>query len=267
MIRIGVARYVAALKFAYNPTITEEIKRLPAWGRGWNRDERQWEVAPPLMPLLVERLRALTGMALDAPPAEAYHPPVSVTLEALYVGRVKGEGELAAANVMTLSRQWMAALWGPAVLRWFGATPASANTPATLYELIGASPDASAAELTNAIKRQLRQWHPDVCREPDAAERTRQLLEARAILLDPVQRSRYDAGLEAARLAGMRRQSAGGEFRPPLRSGRITGTGYKVVDRWIIASIRSWDDLVDDRGRTAVVSWPAGAEDPVVVWV
>lgn len=267
MILMGVTGSVGFLKSAYNPIVTEEIKRLPSWARAWNADAREWEIAPPLMPLLAARLTALTGQPLDAPPADAYRPPASVTIEALYVGKVKGEGEGAAAHVMTLSRQWRAALWGPAVYRWFGATPASANTPATLYELIGASPDASAAELANAIKRQLRQWHPDVCREPDAAERTRQLLEARAILLDPAQRARYDAGLEAARLAGVRATASGDEYRSPLRSGRITGLGYKIVDRWVVHEIRHWDDLVDDRGRVAVVSWPNGADAPVVTWV
>lgn len=267
MIHIQASGYVCAIRYPYNPVFTDAIKALPAWTRGWNRDKQQWEIAPLVAPRIIDQLSALSGQSLAAPPADAYHPPVSVTVEALYVGRIKGDGDFAAANVMTLSRQWRAVLWGPAVYRWFGVQPASA-TPASLYDLIGVSPTASAAELANAIKRQLRQWHPDVCREPDAAERTRRILEARAILLAPAQRARYDAGLEAARLAAGRAASrSDGEYRPPLRSGRITGQGYKIVDRWVVADIRHWDDLTDDQGRVAVVSWPHGADEPVVLWV
>jgi len=68
-----------------------------------------------------------------------------------------------------------------------------------LYELLGVAPAASAAELSKAYRAQLWRYHPDTragsppsTGSDEAAEAIRNLLQAYAILRDPVRRAEYD---------------------------------------------------------------------------
>lgn len=84
----------------------------------------------------------------------------------------------------------------------------------------------------------------------------------------PALRARYNAGLAAERLMrGSGGITRAGEYRPPLRSGVINGRGYTVAGKLLMVAIERWDDLTDAHGRTAVVSFPTGVNDPVVTWV
>lgn len=73
----------------------------------------------------------------------------------------------------------------------------------TLYDRLGATPDASTEALRRAFVARARQHHPDLERDPDrrrAAERRMQEVnEAWSVLGDPVRRAAYDRslGLEA----------------------------------------------------------------------
>jgi tetratricopeptide (TPR) repeat protein len=65
----------------------------------------------------------------------------------------------------------------------------------THYHTIGVSSDATTEEITAAFRRKAKQWHPDVCRYPDAEERMKEINEAAEILCNPVRRSKYDESL------------------------------------------------------------------------
>ena len=41
---------------------------------------------------------------------------------------------------------------------------------ATHYQVLGVAPDADAAEIKKAYRKLVRRYHPDVSKEPDAAE-------------------------------------------------------------------------------------------------
>jgi len=62
----------------------------------------------------------------------------------------------------------------------------------TYYERLGVSPDASADEIETAYREKLKETHPDVSDESDAQERTQRLIEAKDVLTDEKERSRYD---------------------------------------------------------------------------
>jgi len=68
------------------------------------------------------------------------------------------------------------------------------------YEILGVSREASAEELRRAFRTKARSCHPDVCQEPDAEERFKEVSEAYEVLRDSERRSIYDryghAGLE-----------------------------------------------------------------------
>src|SRR5277367_1009372 len=75
----------------------------------------------------------------------------------------------------------------------------------TYYEILGVPESATAAEIEAAFKAKAREGHPDTvpaentCMRKVAAEAFKDLSEAKAALLDPTMRQKYDAGLAASR--------------------------------------------------------------------
>lgn len=60
------------------------------------------------------------------------------------------------------------------------------------YEILGVSKDADDKEIKSAFRRLAKKYHPDVSKEPDAAEKFKEAQEAYAVLSDPDKRSKYD---------------------------------------------------------------------------
>ena len=60
------------------------------------------------------------------------------------------------------------------------------------YEVLGVSKDASAAEIKSAFRKLAKKYHPDVSKEPDAAEKFKEAQEAYAVLSDDAKRKQYD---------------------------------------------------------------------------
>lgn len=60
------------------------------------------------------------------------------------------------------------------------------------YEVLGVSKTATDAEIKSAFRRLAKKYHPDVCKEPDAAEKFKEAQEAYAVLSDASKRQQYD---------------------------------------------------------------------------
>lgn len=71
------------------------------------------------------------------------------------------------------------------------------------YEVLGVSRNASKDEIKKAYRKLARQYHPDVNKEPDAAEKFKEINEANEVLMDDQKRATYDQfGHDAANGAG-----------------------------------------------------------------
>lgn len=60
------------------------------------------------------------------------------------------------------------------------------------YEILGISKSASDADIKKAYRRLAKKYHPDVNKEPDAAEKFKEVQEAYDVLSDAQKRSQYD---------------------------------------------------------------------------
>jgi curved DNA-binding protein CbpA len=60
------------------------------------------------------------------------------------------------------------------------------------YVILGVSTDATLADIKKAYRKLAKQYHPDVNKNSDAAERFREITEAYDTLTDPDRRRRYD---------------------------------------------------------------------------
>jgi curved DNA-binding protein len=76
------------------------------------------------------------------------------------------------------------------------------------YSALGVAPDASADDIKRARRKLARKYHPDLNKEPDAAERMKEINEAYEVLGDAQKRAAYDK----LRQGGFR---AGQDFQPP----------------------------------------------------
>jgi curved DNA-binding protein len=74
------------------------------------------------------------------------------------------------------------------------------------YATLGVDKNATADDIKKAYRRLARKYHPDVSKEPDAAERMAAINEANTVLSDPEKRAAYDA---------LGRRPQGQDFRPP----------------------------------------------------
>ena len=60
------------------------------------------------------------------------------------------------------------------------------------YETLGVSKTASADEIKSAFRKLAKKYHPDVNKEPDAAEKFKEIGEAYSVLSDETKRKQYD---------------------------------------------------------------------------
>lgn len=85
------------------------------------------------------------------------------------------------------------------------------------YETLGVKRDASQADIQRAYRGLARKYHPDVNKEPSAAEKFKQIGEAYEVLKDPEKRKKYD------RLGADWKN--GQEFTPPPGWGNFNFQG------------------------------------------
>lgn len=61
------------------------------------------------------------------------------------------------------------------------------------YEILGVKKEASASEIKSAYRKLTKKFHPDVNKEPGAAEKFKDINEAYEVLSDPEKKQRYDS--------------------------------------------------------------------------
>ncbi len=86
------------------------------------------------------------------------------------------------------------------------AAPRAPGRPGavTAYQVLQVDPGAELDVIEAAFKRLALRYHPDRSTDPLAADRMRELIEARDLVSDPIRRRGYDASLGISRPSGPR---------------------------------------------------------------
>lgn len=189
-----------------------------------------------------------------------------------YLGAVKKRADGRELAYGWADGNWTLVFTKAVLYQWFGVSERPAEKP-TLYEVLGVKPDTNDADLRTAWKRAARTYHPDVCREADAASQFQAIQHAYELLKDPGKRARYDAGLRLeATLTAITKAAqaivweAVQVWRPPLRCGWLLVDGAQGW-KFEVTQIHQWADILDAQGRALVTFWPAGADHFAEKWV
>ena len=267
-----------AFRTPYNPMLVDTLKlNVPATDRKWDKVGKVWLIDPAHGRRLQDLAEDFYGTRPALPVMNTGALAVAMRiLEVRYLGRVKPRGGDDESAFAWTDGGWNAVFPKAPLQAWFGAESRPGEA-ATLYSVLGLKREAAALDVKAAWKRLARQWHPDTCREPDAASQFRAIKEAYDVLSDAGKRARYDAGL--ALEASLRRQVdeygsatlvealAVQEWAPPLRCGYVLANGIVKLGRFVISEIFEWKDITRDDGAVLVSSWPNGADMFTEAWI
>ncbi len=262
--------------FKYDPAMVNALKtQIPTTDRKWNPVEKVWLISPAYIETACKLALAYLGELVSPPaPRQNQQEVVSEIITLRYLGTAKDRGMAFRIAMGHDGKDWRFVFPEPVLETWFGL---NAKNPAadmkTLYAVLGIGRAVSGSEIKKAYRSAARQWHPDVCHEPNATEVFKRINEAYQLLSDPAKRARYDAGL--ALEASLERtpidskifSSITDSWRPPLRCGYLLVKGRPQVGRLLIEEILQWTDIVDGAGRALVTSWQFGNDMYTEQWV
>ena len=258
---------------------------VPAQYRGWDQDSKSWMITlsgiQRVQAFLESHIGHVEIPALEA--SNAIAATIQKTLTVEYIGQCKERDGIVSA-LGSVRGFWSVEFPEEILKSWFERRPASDNMQ-TLYHVLCVFETATPDEIKSAHRRLARQWHPDVCNEPEASDKFRQLTDAYDVLRDPQKRKRYDAGLfferESKKVAdinsgdfrvynyrtGSHHQFQPAHFRSPLRCGLITAEGVQRLNRFTVSKILAWDDIADGAGRVMTASWNKHTESIEIKWL
>lgn len=251
----------------YDAAFLNEFKLVvPHAARAWQKP--CWIVDPQYGAAVARLIQQHFGVSIGVPVALVTAQPEIRTIELRYIGRCKDRGDGTSTALGTMDgTNWTVILPENTLRAWFGAEDQKQDGAATLYTILACPQTVSADDLKRAYRRMARQWHPDVCREPDATQRFQAIGHAYAILSDPLKKRKYDAGLA---LENSTRVPAQGprntDYRAPLRCGLVLCEGVPKLGRFLVSRIMAWEDVVRD-GKTMVSSWNIEKEAIEISWI
>ena len=262
----------------YMASFVNELKTtIPASERAYNKDLKAWTVAAKHGQTVGALIAKCFGQWIEVPPIRSMDT-VSKILQVLYIGQCKQRegGESSAFGWCQLPGQLLPGwnvIFPEKVLRsWFEPDFGDPERPsdATYYQTLGIGRSACIDEIKTAYRRLVRQWHPDVCKEPDAAEVFMKIQRAFEILSNPKMRGRYDAGLKLEAVTGTKKPEKKTDFssyRAPLRCGILLCDCMELGGRYTVQKIKGWEDIVNPVGKTLSTSWQMGANEPTMMWL
>lgn len=264
---------ILVYKTPYDPDLVVELKaRVPAVDRKWDPTRKVWFIGVQYGQILVDLAREYLGEELFLPKVKQPESEIKI-FELHYIGQTKPRDgfDQRTAIGMKANGEWGVLFTEDILITFFTGLTSGPEAAQTLYGVLGITRLANPDEIKSSYRRMARQWHPDVCLEPDAHERFLKIKDAYDVLNNENKRARYDAGLKLEESLKNKydvqtRLTLDG-YKPPLRCGYIQVEGVQTPRFFLVTKILNWLDITDNAGRTLVTSWPAGSDRIKRSWV
>lgn len=280
---IGFRDNTYYLRSPFDRTFLDDFKaEIPPAKRRWDGDGKVWNIAPDVVDRVAELCEDRDWRVVRDPSVRSAQtaPTTEVrTVRVYYVGTPKERADGTVSAYGTDGKNW-SILFPLDVLKSYFEGPIrmadddgrdGVRGASNYYGRLGITSSATPDELKKAYRRVARQWHPDVCSEPDATQVFQRIQEAWEVLSDPAKRRKYDVGLflqgKTDRQTDAFSSPFAADWRPPLRCGDVTLVGRQVLGVFHVERIVTWDDATDEFGRIMVSSWPKGGDTYEIQWV
>jgi len=260
--------------FKYHPAIVDGLKaQIPPTDRKFDPAAKNWIISPKYGKVIQDLVLLHLGETILLPVLSNSNIKILRVIEVRYIGGCKARDDSSVSAFGWAGNQWSVVFPEQTLRDWFEAGPSSEPVRGTdtLYSVLGIPRRIGAEDIKTAYFRVAKQVHPDHNKEPDAHEQFLKVQHAYAVLSNPNQRARYDAGL--ALEASIKKQErtpdysvSAGAYRSPLKNGLIMVKGVETIGRVIVSKIMAWEDITDAQGRVLVSSWAIGAKVPTEVW-
>lgn len=247
----------------FNRSLIDDLKdQIPYQDRAWDPAQKVWRVKYQHGSILVNLVKKYLGQTITVPSQTTYSDSYVHTrlFKVEYIGaaRLRDDGSQTATGYV--AGQWSIIFPQDVLAAWFGGD-GKPNEPQTYFSILGVKKDAGPEEIKKAYRLAARTWHPDVNKEPNAAEQFRRIQEAWEVLRDDQSRRKYMAGLKFEQsLTRYEEKTREFSWCPPVRCGWVTVECTESVGKFFIKKILSWDEIKDDAGRSMVSYWPKGQD-------
>jgi len=260
-----------AWRSSYDPGMVAAFKQaVPPAARKWDPDRKQWLIDSQYGPQVAKLTEAYLGIVLTVPAIVQTTQTETRLIRLEYLGTTKDRGNGESSAFGYVDGGWHLIIPEAILREWFEAVPQRPDEKPTLFATLAVKQTAGADEVRSAYRRLARQWHPDVCREPDAGQVFKAIQHAYEVLGNEMMRRKYLAGL--ALEASVKQQTPRVDwtkykygYRSPLRNGWLLAEGKETLGRFVVEKLLEWQDIVED-GRTMISSWVMGQDKPEIVW-
>jgi hypothetical protein len=248
----------------------DELKaNIPPTARQWSppAHPKRWLVSAQYAAAILDMIERHYGTRLPMPAITVAAPHSFHTiLEVRYIGSIKRRADNAENAYGWIDGQWTAIFPKDVLYSWFGLGGSqSRQIGPGLFRTLGIALDADDSEIKAAYRRLAKQWHPDYCREENAATVFQEIQAAYETLRSQEERERYKVALL---LTGeLRPQRQSGYWSPPLRCGWILCKGTIELGKYHVTEIEQWEDITNGQGQTLVTTWDMDANGLCEYWV
>jgi hypothetical protein len=267
----------------FNRNFVYDLKEsIPSHERKWDGVAKLWIVHPKHGQTVQKLILRYFRENVSIPQVNAITEKRRGTIKLLYVGSAKEreDGSRTAFGMHFDTKQWSVVFPESVLRNWFDGIELDSDISehtvlpkGSYYLTLGLkSVTDNMDEIKSAYRRMARQWHPDVCKEPDATERFKLINEAYAALSDPRQKKLYDIGMRMVDSTTSTKKASRSawyqdDYKPDLRCGVIDCDYEVLMGRAFVQKIHSWADITNARGETLVTSWRMNDKEPTVYWV